>query len=100
MNQNDAKQFELNVLAGILLLLVALVFCCPTNENFAQRNCMNEYSNCANKCLEVTDVEKKQDCYIKCNNERNECDLGGIGNHYTRNNGISCFKSRTSKFCF
>ena len=78
MNQNDAKQFELNVLAGILLLLVALVFLCPTNENFAQRNCMNEYSNCANKCLEVTDVEKKQDCYIKCNNERNECDLGDI----------------------
>ena len=26
MNQNDTKQFELNVLAGILLLLVALKY--------------------------------------------------------------------------
>ena len=78
MNKNDAKQFELNVLAGILLLLVALVFLCPTNENFAQRQCISEYSTCANECLKENDASKKEDCYIKCNKERNECDLGDV----------------------
>ena len=78
MNQTDTKQFELNVLAGILFLLVALMFTCPTKENFSQRKCLSEYSTCATECLKEDDAKKKEDCYIKCNQERNECDLGDV----------------------
>ena len=54
------------------------MFSCPTKESFAQRNCINEYSTCASKCLKENDAQKKEDCYIKCNKERNECDLGDV----------------------
>lgn len=72
---NQKNEMEKNVLSIILILLVIFLFSCPIQENFS-RKCITGYSDCASKCLKEDDPGKKEDCYIKCNKERNECDLG------------------------
>ena len=63
---------------SLVLFLVLIFSFLKSTEYFTDRKCNVEYGTCISECLKETDKEKKQDCYINCTKEKDQCELGDI----------------------